>query len=127
MIIGEALKENVSQENFDKFLAICQIFQNVSTINFCAANFFTIQHHQSPITYFVQVYPFIGLDYWTEVFSLFRQGSVFVLIILERSLYYFKIAKELAAMDDCNNDNKCLLQCFQQCINLKLWLYTIVI
>ena len=27
----------------------------------------------------------------------------------------------LATMIDCNNNNSCLLQCYQQCINLKLY------
>ena len=39
---------------------------------------------------------------------------VFNSVFLERILPAF--AKELATMDDCNNDNECLLQCFQQCI-----------
>ena len=50
-----------------------------------------------------------GLDYWIELFSFFGQVSEFILGSLLLMIY-----KYLATMDDCNNDNHCLLQCFHK-------------
>ena len=44
-----------------------------------------------------------GLDYWTELFSFLGQVSL-------------HFSKYLATMDDCSNDNRCLLQCFHKYI-----------
>ena len=69
------------------------------------------------------LYSFTGLDYWTglmdyrtDLFSFFEK--IPMLILKKPTLY--KTDKQLATMDDCNNDISCLLQCFQQCINLTL-------
>ena len=50
-----------------------------------------------------------GLDYWTELFSFFGHISEFIFGCLLLMIY-----KYLATMDDCNNDNHCLLQCFHK-------------
>ena len=47
-----------------------------------------------------------GLGYWTKLFSFFGQVYVF---IFRRSLTYL-INKWMATMDNCNNDDGCLLQ-----------------
>ena len=47
-----------------------------------------------------------GLDYWTELFSFLDK---FLCLFLHFSKY-------LATMDDCSNDNHCLLQCFHKYI-----------
>ena len=61
------------------------------------------------------MYPFTGLDYWTEIFPFLDK---FLCLILERSLHFLQAASTyLATIYDCNN---CLLQCFQQYINLQL-------
>ena len=50
-----------------------------------------------------------GMDYWTELFSIFGYISEFIFGSLLLMIY-----KYLATMDDCNNDNNCLLQCFHK-------------
>ena len=45
-----------------------------------------------------------GLDYWTELFSFLGK---FLCSFLEA--YIVKIYKYLVTVDDCNNDNSCLL------------------
>ena len=52
------------------------------------------------------MYPFTGLDYWTKLFSFFRQVCVF---ICRKKPTFFIINKYLATMDDCNNNKSCLL------------------
>ena len=54
-----------------------------------------------------------GLDYQTELFSFFGQVSV----IFKRILTF---SYKLGSNFNCNNDNICLLQYFQQCINQEL-------
>ena len=50
-----------------------------------------------------------GLDYWNKLFSFYGQVSEFIL-----EAYFFMIYKYLATMDDRNNDNSYLLQCFHE-------------
>ena len=52
------------------------------------------------------MYPFSGLDYWTELFPFFGQVCV---CICRKKLTLFIINKYLATMDDCNNNKGCLL------------------
>ena len=51
-----------------------------------------------------------GLDYWTELFSFF--GQVSVLIFRKEPTFLQSTSTYLATMNDHNNDNSCLLQCF---------------
>ena len=50
-----------------------------------------------------------GLDYLTKLFSFFGQVSEFIFGSL-----LFMVYKYLATIDECNNDNNCLLQCFHK-------------
>ena len=59
------------------------------------------------------VYSFTGLEYCTELFSFF--GQVLCLFLESRQHFY---NQQVAGY--YNNENSCLLQCFQQYINLKL-------
>ena len=43
-------------------------------------------------------------------------------IFRKKPVDLFTINKYLATVDDYNNDSSCLLQCFQQYINLKLYI-----
>ena len=56
---------------------------------------------------------------WITGLSYFPFFSKFLCFAFrKKEAYIFQINKQVTTMDDCNNDNSCLLQCFQQCINL---------
>ena len=59
--------------------------------------------------------PFTELD-WTKTTRLRYFPSLDEFLC---SFLYFLLNKYLAVMNACNNNNSCLLQSFQQCINLK--------
>ena len=48
-----------------------------------------------------RVYPFTGLDYWTEMFSFFGQVCVFN-IRMKPTFFTMNISTCMATIDDCN-------------------------
>ena len=73
---------------------------------------------QQSISHQIRVGTNSGMDYrngtldWTTGLSYFPFMDKFLNSFLEA--YFFMIYKYLATMDECNNDNHCLLQCFHE-------------